>query len=300
MAAGNAEANLLSGAPWQLQQLSPVGQQNRRLSGVIGHAAASSTDGSEMSSTSLASATLDFGSAGSFETVNRWRKMADLEEFVGARRSKHTVVAYKEAVYVFGGDNGRCMLNDLLRFNVRDQSWCKAVVTGGGGGHHLQPQFLQPQPPQHLAQLPAQPSPLQPPAASGAGAAASSPHHLPAVPAPRYHHSAVVHGSSMFVFGGYTGDIHSNSNLANRNDLWEYRFTAGTWTEWPGRAPRPAPRSAHGAAVHQGKLYIFAGYDGNVRLSGKKNCFVKFLLENFFCEIANGIVLVCFCQTCGA
>ena len=39
--------------------------------------------------------TLDFGP---FETVNRWRKMPACDEFVGARRSKHTVVAYKDAV----------------------------------------------------------------------------------------------------------------------------------------------------------------------------------------------------------
>ena len=34
--------------------------------------------------------------------------MPECDEFVGARRSKHTVVAYKDAVYVFGGDNGEC------------------------------------------------------------------------------------------------------------------------------------------------------------------------------------------------
>ena len=39
--------------------------------------------------------TLDFGP---FETVSRWRKMPACDEFVGARRSKHTVVAYKDAV----------------------------------------------------------------------------------------------------------------------------------------------------------------------------------------------------------
>ena len=27
------------------------------------------------------------------------------------------------------------------------------------------------------------------------------------------------------------------------------------------------PRSAHGAAVYDGKLWIFAGYDGNARLN---------------------------------
>ena len=36
----------------------------------------------------------------------------------------------------------------------------------------------------------------------------------------------------MFVFGGYTGDLNSNSNLCNKNDLYEYRFGSGTWTLW--------------------------------------------------------------------
>ena len=29
----------------------------------------------------------------------------------------------------------------------------------------------------------------------------------------------------------------------------------------------PVPRAAHGAAVYDGKLWIFAGYDGNARLN---------------------------------
>lgn len=75
------------------------------------------------------------------------------------------------------------MLNDLIRFDVKDKSWGRAFATG-------------------------------------------------TAPAPRYHHSAVVHGSSMFIFGGYTGDIHSNSNLTNKNDLFEYKFQSAHWSEW--------------------------------------------------------------------
>lgn len=71
----------------------------------------------------------------------------------------------------------------------------------------------------------------------------------------------------MYVFGGYTGDIHSNSNLTNKNDLFEYRFSTGQWTEWRFTGRTPVPRSAHGAAVHDGRLWIFAGYDGNARLN---------------------------------
>ena len=112
------------------------------------------------------------------------------------------------------------MLNDLLRFDVKEKSWGRAVSNG-----------------------------------------------IP--PAPRYHHSAVVHETSMFIFGGYTGDIHSNSNLTNRNDLWEYKFATGQWSQCfssqSGR--KPVARSAHGAAVYEGKLWIFAGYDGNARLN---------------------------------
>lgn len=68
--------------------------------------------------------------------------------------------------YLIGGDNGNQMLNDLLRFDVKEKSWTNINKTGA--------------------------------------------------PSPRYHHSSVVFNSSMFVFGGYTGDILCNSNLTNR------------------------------------------------------------------------------------
>ncbi len=47
---------------------------------------------------------LDFGQV---ETLHSWRKLPECDEFVGARRSKHTMVAYNDSVYVFGGDNGK-------------------------------------------------------------------------------------------------------------------------------------------------------------------------------------------------
>lgn len=72
----------------------------------------------------------------------------------------------------------------------------------------------------------------------------------------------------MFIFGGYTGDIFSNSNLTNKNDLFEYKFQNGQWIEWKYVGAKfPVPRSAHGSAVYNGYLWIYAGYDGNVRLN---------------------------------
>ena len=71
---------------------------------------------------------LDYG--GQRSLINKWSREIECNEFVGFHRSKHTAVAYKDAIYIFGGDNGRQMLNDLLRFDVSDESWGRAFTTG--------------------------------------------------------------------------------------------------------------------------------------------------------------------------
>lgn len=154
------------------------------------------------------------------EPPYQWTKLPACEEFVGARRSKHTMVAWDDGLYIFGGDNGKRMLNDFLVFHIRDGSWARVVSTG-------------------------------------------SP------PPPRYHHSAVVVSDSMFVFGGYTGDINSNQNLQNKNDLYEFKFRSSQWVDWRDatEGPLPPARSAHGAAVYKDQLYVFGGYDGHARLN---------------------------------
>lgn len=71
--------------------------------------------------------TLNFGPS---EPVHSWKKLSSCEEFVGYRRSKHTIVAWNEKVYIFGGDNGRRMLNDFLVSHIRDSSWARVIYTG--------------------------------------------------------------------------------------------------------------------------------------------------------------------------
>jgi len=176
-------------------------------------------DENDLTSESIENLTLEFGPT---ETVHEWSKLPECDEFVGSKRSKHTLVAWGELLYVFGGDNGKRMLNDLLRFDIKDSSWGRVVASG------------------------------QP-------------------PAPRYHHSAVLFANSMFVFGGYTGDIYSNSNLRNKNDLFEYRFNTGQWIEWQVTGSLPVARSAHGAVVYKNCMWLFAGYDGNARLNDMWN-----------------------------
>jgi leucine-zipper-like transcriptional regulator 1 len=125
------------------------------------------------------------------------------------------MVTFNDSLIVFGGDNGKTMINDLITYDCKNSSWGRAL------------------------------------------------NNTP--PSSRYHHSAVVYQSSMFVFGGYT--IDSNTNFCNKNDLYEYKFSTGTWHIWqPDHGALPSPRSAHGAVVYDHKLWIFAGY-GNVRLN---------------------------------
>ncbi len=64
------------------------------------------------------------------EPMNQWKKLSSCEEFVGTKRSKHTIVAWNDRIYVFGGDNGRRMLNDFLVSHTHDSSWARVVYTG--------------------------------------------------------------------------------------------------------------------------------------------------------------------------
>lgn len=64
------------------------------------------------------------------EPLHKWRKLSSCEEFVGTKRSKHTIVAWNDRIYVFGGDNGRRMLNDFLVSHIHDSSWARVVYTG--------------------------------------------------------------------------------------------------------------------------------------------------------------------------
>lgn len=60
-------------------------------------------------------------------TANCWIKMSECDEFIGPKRSKHTMVAYANSLYVFGGDNGKQMLNDLVTYDCNNNSWGRLV-----------------------------------------------------------------------------------------------------------------------------------------------------------------------------
>ena len=56
-------------------------------------------------------------------SASSWVKCSECDEFIGPRRSKHTMVCFDNALYVFGGDNGKNMLNDLVTYDLKNNSW---------------------------------------------------------------------------------------------------------------------------------------------------------------------------------
>ena len=46
----------------------------------------------------------------------------------------------------------------------------------------------------------------------------------------RFFQSSGILNFSMLMF--VEGDLYSNSNLQNKNDLFEYKFSTGQWSEW--------------------------------------------------------------------
>ena len=68
---------------------------------------------------------------------------------------------------------------------------------------------------------------------------------------PRYGHSSVVYGDSMYVFGGRRKKICFN-------DLWRYSFLTGMWESITIRGA-PSPRYRHSACVRGCQMYVYGG-----------------------------------------
>lgn len=99
-----------------------------------------------------------------------------------------------------------------------------------------------------------------------------------ALPKPRRHASMVVHGRSLYVYGGF--DVDDNV----LPDLWEFRVPSASWTAIPLASPSPpfpfandplgprrphlpVARAEHTAVVDANRMIVFGGYDGKKKLN---------------------------------
>ena len=211
---------------------------------------------------SIENLTLEFGPS---ETVHQFLRLPDCDEFVGSKRSKHTLVAWGDALYVFGGDNGKRMLNDLLRFDVKDASWGRVVTTG-----------VPPAPRYHHSAVVFANSMFVFGGYTGDIYSNSNLRNKNDLfeyrfntgqwiewkvqgktPVARSAHGAVVHKNNMWIFAGYDGN-------ARLNDMWTICLSdpTPTWTEVQQQGKRPPTCCNFPVAVARDSLYVFSGQSG--------------------------------------
>jgi N-acetylneuraminic acid mutarotase len=90
------------------------------------------------------------------------------------QRSLHAAAVLRDSIYVFGGYDGLHRVNDLHEFHFPSRSWRQIITLG--------------------------------PLSEGAGAVGVGiVTATGSVPSPRDRHTAVAHGTSLYVFGGFDG-----------------------------------------------------------------------------------------------
>jgi hypothetical protein len=100
------------------------------------------------------------------------------------------------------------------------------------------------------------------------GRAAGPPDHAAAAPEPRWGHTMVAIGDTVYLFGGMVST--STSALTARparplafprNDLWEWEVEKQDWEVAPPGEVVPPARFLHAATAYNDKMYVFGGVD---------------------------------------
>lgn len=197
----------------------------------------------------------------------RWSKLKtrceDLSD-TPFQRYGHTVVAWEENIYLWGGRNDEGSCNVLFCFDTTSYTWSKpktrgqtpfakdghsACVIGDTmfvfGGYEEYDQYSQ-----DVSSLDLKTFTWK--------------HILTKGEAPSWRdfHTASPMGSRMYVFGGrgdVQGPYHSSSELYC-NSIYYLDTLTMTWCK-PFVSNAPIGRRSHSAFVYRGQLYIFGGYN---------------------------------------
>ncbi|XP_030416911.1 leucine-zipper-like transcriptional regulator 1 isoform X7 [Gopherus evgoodei] len=226
---------------------------------------APSVDFDHSCSDSVEYLTLNFGP---FETVHRWRRLPPCDEFVGARRSKHTVVAYRDAIYVFGGDNGLPVARSAHGATVySDKLWIFAGYDGNARLNDMWTIGLQDRELTCWEEI----------EQSGE------------IPPSCCNFPVAVCKDKMFVFSGQSGAKITNNlfqfefkeKISKHDDLFgpeHVEKTLASWTRIPtehllrGSPPPPQRRYGHTMVAFDRHLYVFGGAADNT-LPNELHCY---------------------------
>lgn len=200
-------------------------------------------------------------------------------------------MAYKEAVYVFGGDNGKSMLNDLLVYDCKGKSWGRV------------PQGPNPPAPRyhHSAVVSICPPIIKYQLPDGLWFTKPLIYRFmktlclyleatqeTSIPILISQIRMICLSTNLAQPSGWSGNLWACMHTLDSKLLSLFYLSSTSNIISPYHST-PVPRSAHGAAVYDGKLYIFAGYDGNARLNDMWSISLKVMPPKFPLEL-----LTCF------
>ncbi|XP_050448440.1 uncharacterized protein LOC126849978 isoform X1 [Cataglyphis hispanica] len=175
---------------------------------------------------------------------------------------EHSAVAYKDCLYVFGGELGFSAGTEtpLWVYNVKTNAWRKVraqrgcAVPRGRRGHtalvHRGQMLIY----GGYQDLRGSSSELW------AFHFETESWHLlsssESGPAARHKHSAVLHGDAMYIYGGMT-------DLQERNDCWRWDVNSASWSMLKNK-PGPGPLHGHAACRLPSCMLIFGGESGGL------------------------------------
>uniref|UniRef100_A0A8C5CQQ4 Leucine zipper like post translational regulator 1 n=1 Tax=Gadus morhua TaxID=8049 RepID=A0A8C5CQQ4_GADMO len=205
---------------------------------------APSVDFDHSCSDSVEYLTLNFGP---FEPVRRWRRLPPCDEFVGARRSKHTVVAYRDAIYVFGGDNGAFTTGTppAPRYHHSAVVYGSSMFVFGGYTGDIYSN----------SNLKNKNDLFEYKFATGQWTEWKVEGSLPVA---RSAHGATVYDDKLWIFAGYDGN-------ARLNDMWTISLQdreQGCWEEMDQSGEIPPSCCNFPVAVCRDKMFVFSGQSG--------------------------------------
>jgi N-acetylneuraminic acid mutarotase len=181
------------------------------------------------------------------ETMERRRQMyPDAEEppAVTAKtegnfpeaRTDHTFVRYKNRFYVYGGRDEVQIFKDIHEYQILTNTWRQIF-------HHSNPRSDE----VHRIMLSYEEE--SPTAMLDHVAFVSEPNI-------RFGHTAIVHKSLMYVFGGWDG-------TETLNHLNAFDLKKNVWLQFSGMKGSIKGRYRHSACATQSSMYIFGGIDQN-------------------------------------
>lgn len=173
-------------------------------------------------------------------------------------RTDHTAVLYENAIYIFGGYDGKTRFNDLKACKLENFEWValpevgvqplprfghtavvynhSMYVFGGWDGHETLEDLYQ--------------------YSFTTNIWYELRRTLGIKPSPRYRHSCVVFNGSLFIFGGV------DKSQKRFNDLHEFNIQHKEWSFKNTGGEIPSQRTFHTALAHENCMFILGGFDG--------------------------------------